>query len=94
LAASAAGKIIGTKSHIGDAARKGIPRSGVGCAVGMLTPARAAGARKRLRRHHHHAAVAHAALGDHVLGEVLHGAGLTLEHCHFHAAVMVEMDMQ
>src|SRR6185436_17061389 len=49
LAASAAGKIIATKSHIGDAARKGVARSGVGCAVGMLAvgmlaASRAAGA--------------------------------------------------
>src|SRR3954454_17492538 len=49
LAASAAGKIIGTKSHIGHAARKGIRMSGVGCAVGMLAPAGATGARQRLR---------------------------------------------
>ena len=68
-------------------------RRGHAC-LGMLAAPRAAGARQRLRRHHHHAAVAHAALGDHVLGEVLHGAGLALEHCHFHATVMVEVDMQ
>ena len=60
----------------------------------MLGAARAGAARQRLGRHQHDAAVAHAALGDHVLGEVLHGAGLALEHGHLHAAVMVEVDMQ
>ena len=76
LAASAAGKIIGAKSHITGAVRKGVPRLGPGRAVRMLGAARAGAARQRLGRHQHDAAVADAALGDHVLGEVLHGAGL------------------
>ena len=65
-----------------------------GHACRASSASRAAAAWQRLRRHHHHAAVAHAALGDDVLGEVLHGAGLALEHCHFHAAVMVEVNME
>ena len=44
-------------------------------------------------RHQHDAAVAHAALGDHVLGEMLHLLGLAAQDRHLHAAVMVEMRM-
>ena len=35
--------------------------------------------------------MAHAALGDHVLGEMLHLVGLAAQDGHLHAAVMVEM---
>ena len=99
LAALAAGKIIGANSHIEAALRKGIGAQVWDapwvCLPWECLPRRARPVRgERLRRHHHHAAVAHAALGDHVLGEVLHGAGLALEHCDLHATVMVEMDMQ
>jgi hypothetical protein len=45
----------------------------------------------KLDRHDDDAAVAHAALGDHVVGEVPHLAGLALEHGDLHAAVVVEM---
>ncbi len=55
---------------------------------------RAAARLRRIGRHHHHAAVPHAALGDHVLRKMLDRAGLALEHGHFHATVVVEMDVQ
>src|SRR5262245_5495497 len=89
-------KIIGAKSHIVAAVRKGAARLGPRRVAGVaVPPARgAAAAGEGLRRHQHDAAVAHAALGDHVLGEVLHRAGLALEHGHLHAAVVVEVDVE
>src|SRR5262245_4350917 len=74
-------------------ARAWLPsRRGAGVAV---PPPRGAGsAGEGLRRHHDDAAVAHTALGDHVLGEVLDRAGLALEHGHLHAAVVVEVDVE
>src|SRR5262245_28150647 len=78
------------------------PRSARACAppsrraarMAVPTPRGAGSAGEGLRRHHDNAAVAHAALGDHVLGEVLHRAGLALEHGHLHAAVVVEVDVE
>ena len=62
--------------------------------AGVL-PADCAPARPRpLGRHHHHAAVPHAALGDHVLGEMLDRAGLALEHRHLQATVVIEVNVQ
>ena len=48
----------------------------------------------RRGRDHHHAAVAHAALGDDVIGEMLDLAAGALQRRHLHAAVVVEMDVQ
>ena len=42
-------------------------------------------------RHQDDAAMADAALGDHVLGEVLHLVGLAAQDGHLHAAVVVEV---
>jgi hypothetical protein len=41
-----------------------------------------------------HVAVAHAALGDDVVGEFLHFGAAALEHGDFHAALVVEMHVQ
>src|SRR5258705_6762254 len=49
--------------------------------------------RFRVHRHHHQAAMAHTALGDHVIGQMAHMLRLTAQHGHLHAAAMVEMHM-
>ncbi|MGY3471746.1 hypothetical protein ACVW0I_008617 [Bradyrhizobium sp. LM6.11] len=46
------------------------------------------------RRDHHHAAVADAAFGDDVVGEMSDLAGIAAKRRHLHAIVVVEMDMQ
>ena len=46
-----------------------------------------------LDRYDYQPAVAHATLGDHVLGHVLHFASVPLQHGHFHAVAVVEVDM-
>ncbi len=48
----------------------------------------------RRGRDHHGAAVAHAALGDDVVGEMADLAAGALQRRHLHAAVVVEMDVQ
>src|SRR5882757_5807632 len=48
----------------------------------------------RRGRDHHHAAVAHAALGNDVVGEMPDLAAGALQRRHLHATVVVEMDMQ
>ena len=45
-------------------------------------------------RDHHHTTVAHATLGDDVVGEMPDVAAGALQRRHLHAAVVVEMDMQ
>ena len=49
---------------------------------------------RELHRHAHDLAVAHAALGDHMIGKWLHIVGLAPEHGHLQAGLMVEMHMQ
>jgi hypothetical protein len=44
-------------------------------------------------RHGDQLAIAHAALGDDVVGEMLHIGSLAAQHSDLHAAVVVEMDM-
>ena len=46
------------------------------------------------RRDHHDAAVAHAAFGDDVVGEMPDLAGVAAQRRHLHAIVVVEMDVQ
>ncbi len=46
------------------------------------------------RRDHHDAAIAHAALGDDVVGKVPDLAAGALQRGHFHATVIIEMDVQ
>ena len=45
-------------------------------------------------RDHHYAAVADAAFGDDVVGEMPDLAGVAAQRRHLHAIVVVEMDMQ
>src|SRR4051812_31125538 len=47
--------------------------------------------RRRLDRHHHDLAVAHAALGDDVIGECLDLAAHAFQHGHLKAAFLVDM---
>jgi hypothetical protein len=47
-----------------------------------------------LGRNHHDAAVPYAALGDDVVGEMLHLCTATFQGRHFHAVVIVEMDVK
>ncbi len=47
-----------------------------------------------VRRHVGNVAVAHAALRDDVIGERLHVVALALEHRHFEAAVVIEMNVE
>ena len=60
------------------------------CAVGLAAPVgvRAVG------RQIDHVAVAHAALGDDAVGELLHVGALALEHGDFETAFVVEMHVQ
>ncbi|MGY4628433.1 hypothetical protein ACVWY3_006189 [Bradyrhizobium sp. USDA 4486] len=46
------------------------------------------------RRDHHHAAVAHAAFGDDVVGEMPDFGGVAAQRGHLHAIVVIEMDVQ
>ncbi len=46
------------------------------------------------RRHIDDVAVAHAALGDDMIGEGLHLGALALEHRYLHAILLVEMHVQ
>ena len=45
-------------------------------------------------RHDHGPAVANTAFGDDLVGASLHRRRPALQHGHFHAAVMIEMQMQ
>ena len=49
---------------------------------------------RELHRHAHDLAVAHAALGDDMLAELLQVLRPALEHRHFEAGVMIEMHVQ
>ena len=42
----------------------------------------------------HHLPVAHATFGDDVIGELLHVGAASLEHCHLHATVVIQMNVQ
>jgi hypothetical protein len=44
--------------------------------------------------YHHQAAIAHAALGDDVIGEMLHLGSEPVQGGHFHAVVMVEVNVK
>ena len=46
------------------------------------------------RRHVDHVAVAHAALGDYVIGERLHFRAAAFEHRHLEAACFIKMHVQ
>ena len=48
----------------------------------------------QFNRNDHGPSVANAAFGDDLVGAALHGRRPALQHGHFHAAVMVEMQMQ
>jgi len=48
----------------------------------------------RIRRDYHHAAVFDAALGDDVIGEMLHLSAGATQCGDFHAIIIVEVDMQ
>src|SRR6266436_5679063 len=62
-----------------------VPMTSPGCGAGLLVCC---------GRDHHHATVAYAAFGDDVIGEMLNVAGGSLQRCHLHAAVVVEMNVQ
>jgi hypothetical protein len=47
-----------------------------------------------IRRHEHDVAVAHASLGDDVVGKCFHFGTASLEHGHFQTTVVVEMNME
>src|SRR5258708_35980002 len=48
---------------------------------------------QHIGRHQYDPAMPHAALGNHVLAEMLHLVGLPAQDCDLHAAVMVERRM-
>src|SRR6478752_377849 len=50
--------------------------------------------RMRFDRHHHDMAVAHAALGDDVVGECLHLAATPLQHRDLETGIVVDMHVQ
>src|SRR6516225_2730335 len=56
--------------------------------------ARGGGVRVLVHRQIDHVSVAHPALGNDVVGKVLHVRAASLEHGNFHAALLIEMDVQ
>jgi hypothetical protein len=52
------------------------------------------GARLLLGGEHHQPTVAHAALGDHMIGQVTDIVRSAAQHAYFHAGIMVDIDMQ